>query len=250
MMKFSLILALGIVAKGQQLSLSDTDLRPYDGSDSSKPIYLAINGTIYDVSASPAFYGPGGAYHHFAGRDASRAWVTECWDSEDQLTWRMDGLEKMFMARYLDEEFEKVGEGGELDLNLGGLFPRETIEQLAKRSLESLGKVSEEEKAKRRSKDAEAAQKKIHEKLAHWAGFFANNDKYGVVGKVIHDENTSPTPPALCAAAMEKRPIEGGKLDALVSVASMAKKADNPDGEKGEEDLPEVVKKHLMKDEL
>lgn len=31
--------------------LTDDQLSAYDGSDSSKPIYLALNGTIYDVSA-------------------------------------------------------------------------------------------------------------------------------------------------------------------------------------------------------
>ena len=37
--------------KGQVL-LTDEQLLAYDGSDPNKPIYVALNGTIYDVSAS------------------------------------------------------------------------------------------------------------------------------------------------------------------------------------------------------
>jgi len=32
-------------------------------------IYLALGGKVYDVTKSAMFYGPGGAYHVFAGRD-------------------------------------------------------------------------------------------------------------------------------------------------------------------------------------
>ncbi|KAF7191539.1 Membrane steroid-binding protein 2 [Pseudocercospora fuligena] len=54
-----------------KLSLTEEELKAYDGTDSEKPIYLGINGTIFDVSASPAFYGPGGHYNHFVGKDAT-----------------------------------------------------------------------------------------------------------------------------------------------------------------------------------
>lgn len=35
-------------------------------------LYVAIRGVIYDVSHNQANYGPGKAYHQFAGRDVSR----------------------------------------------------------------------------------------------------------------------------------------------------------------------------------
>lgn len=73
MLPATLLLLLTAFVSSKELSIKEPDLRDYDGTDSSKPIYLAIDGTIYDVSASPAFYGPGGSYHHLTGRDASRA---------------------------------------------------------------------------------------------------------------------------------------------------------------------------------
>lgn len=49
------------------------ELKKYDGSDKTSPILLAVKGIIYDVSARSEFYGPGGAYSAFSGKDASRA---------------------------------------------------------------------------------------------------------------------------------------------------------------------------------
>ncbi|KAL1920798.1 uncharacterized protein VTP21DRAFT_11433 [Calcarisporiella thermophila] len=49
-----------------------SELSKYNGTDKSLPIYVAIKGTVFDVSKSGS-YGPGGSYHCFAGRDASRA---------------------------------------------------------------------------------------------------------------------------------------------------------------------------------
>ena len=73
MLKSALIVLLAAFASCEQNNIKEKNLREYDGTDPDKPIYLAIDGKIYDVSASPNFYGPGGHYHHFTGRDASRA---------------------------------------------------------------------------------------------------------------------------------------------------------------------------------
>ena len=35
-------------------------------------IYIVASGKVFDVTSAKEFYGPGGGYHFFAGRDASR----------------------------------------------------------------------------------------------------------------------------------------------------------------------------------
>ncbi|KAJ7073037.1 cytochrome b5 [Mycena amicta] len=45
----------------------------YAGSeDVTRPIYLSIKGTVFDVSRNRAVYGPGASYNIFAGKDASK----------------------------------------------------------------------------------------------------------------------------------------------------------------------------------
>lgn len=55
-----------------------SELLQYDGTDETKPIYLAVFGKIYDVTSGRRFYGPeaGPHYHFFAGKDGSRAFST------------------------------------------------------------------------------------------------------------------------------------------------------------------------------
>ena len=211
------------VAGSGHTKLPDAELRQYDGTDTTKPIYLAINGTIFDVSVSPSFYGPGGHYHHFVGRDASRAWVTECWDSEEQLTWKMDGVEDMFMPKYLDEELEKASQGDPAaGLDLGPMSNEQVI-KLATEATAKFGKVSDKEKAKRLQGDAVEARQRVHDTLAHWVKFFENNSKYSVAGYVVYDKDNSENPPKLCEAALKKRPLKGGKLDSLLNVGQVDK---------------------------
>ncbi|KAF8173953.1 cytochrome b5-like heme/steroid binding domain-containing protein [Mycena galopus ATCC 62051] len=47
-------------------------LKEFDGSDASKPIYVSIKGTVFDVSAKADVYGPGRSYNIFAGKDGSK----------------------------------------------------------------------------------------------------------------------------------------------------------------------------------
>ncbi|XP_019941226.1 neuferricin [Paralichthys olivaceus] len=56
--------------------LSRHELSLYDGEQGSKGLYLAIMGQVFDVSKGHKHYGPGGAYHFMAGRDASLAFIT------------------------------------------------------------------------------------------------------------------------------------------------------------------------------
>jgi hypothetical protein len=52
--------------------------------------YFLISGDVYDVTEGRGWYGRGGSYHHFAGKDAARAYVTGCF--EDHLTHDVRGL--------------------------------------------------------------------------------------------------------------------------------------------------------------
>jgi len=47
-------------------------LKQYDGTDASKPVFVAVKGTVFDVSNKRDIYGPGGQYHIYAGKDGSR----------------------------------------------------------------------------------------------------------------------------------------------------------------------------------
>jgi len=47
-------------------------LKAYDGSNPTSPIYMSVCGKVYDVTAGESFYGPGGGYACFAGIEASR----------------------------------------------------------------------------------------------------------------------------------------------------------------------------------
>lgn len=52
------------------------ELRQFDGNQPDGRVLMAVNGNVYDVSKGKRFYGPGGPYATFAGRDASRNLAT------------------------------------------------------------------------------------------------------------------------------------------------------------------------------
>lgn len=49
------------------------ELAKYNGSDPNLPVYVAIKGIVFDVSARREMYQPGKGYSVFAGKDASVA---------------------------------------------------------------------------------------------------------------------------------------------------------------------------------
>ncbi|OAY26548.1 membrane steroid-binding protein 2 [Manihot esculenta] len=95
--------------------VTEQELRAYDGSDPNKPLLMAIKGQIYDVSSSRMFYGPGGPYAKFAGRDASRALALLSFDPQD-LTGNLEGLSENELEVLQDweykfmEKYKKVGQ--------------------------------------------------------------------------------------------------------------------------------------------
>jgi len=57
---------------------SESYLATFDGTDPTKPLYIAIDEDVYDVSSNRRTYGPGGSYHSMAGVDAARSFGTGC----------------------------------------------------------------------------------------------------------------------------------------------------------------------------
>lgn len=94
--------------------VTEEQLMEYDGSDPKKPLLMAIKGNIYDVSQSRMFYGPGGPYALFAGRDATRALALMSFDPQD-LTGNTEGLSESELDVLQDwelkfmEKYPKVG---------------------------------------------------------------------------------------------------------------------------------------------
>lgn len=125
------------------------ELAAYDGKDESKPVYLAINNTIYDVSSGRRMYGAGGSYNFFAGKDASRAFVSSCF--EEDLIGDTRGLEEMYLP--LDD--------AKID-----------------------SQWTSTEMAKLKEAEMERAKERVYEGYSHWVNFFANSKKYSFVGYV------------------------------------------------------------------
>lgn len=64
-------------------------LLPNNGTNGN-PVYLAVRSRVFDVTPGRHFYGPGGPYQNFAGRDASRGLAFGSFD-EDMLTENLEG---------------------------------------------------------------------------------------------------------------------------------------------------------------
>ncbi|KAL7419337.1 hypothetical protein Q5752_006175 [Cryptotrichosporon argae] len=60
-----------------------SQLAQHNGSDPTKPIYVAIKGRVFDVSAKRDMYGPGAGYSVFAGKDASKGLGMSSLDPKD-----------------------------------------------------------------------------------------------------------------------------------------------------------------------
>ncbi|GCB25101.1 damage response protein 1 [Aspergillus awamori] len=62
-------------------TFTPTTLLPFNGENDA-PVYLAVRGRVFDVTPGKNFYGPGGPYENFAGRDASRGLACQSFDEE------------------------------------------------------------------------------------------------------------------------------------------------------------------------
>lgn len=63
---------------------SVAELRKYDGKQPDGRVLVAVNFNVFDVTKGKRFYGPGGPYAAFGGRDASRGLATFSVTSNDE----------------------------------------------------------------------------------------------------------------------------------------------------------------------
>ena len=54
-------------------TMNTAELAKFDGTDPTLPIYIGLDGYIYDVSAGRKFYQPDAVYHYLAGKDSSKS---------------------------------------------------------------------------------------------------------------------------------------------------------------------------------
>lgn len=67
--KQSVVLSVN-TSKNDKIFTRD-ELKRYDGTNPMLPIYLALDGDVYDVTPGKEYYQVGGPYHSLAGKDSS-----------------------------------------------------------------------------------------------------------------------------------------------------------------------------------
>ncbi|MBW2381625.1 MAG: cytochrome b5 domain-containing protein [Deltaproteobacteria bacterium] len=77
--------------QAEERDYSLSELAGYDGSDPTKPLLIGIRGSVYDVTRGRTFYGPGGPYGMFAGKD--------CGLERDELD-KLEEWIEMFEGKY------------------------------------------------------------------------------------------------------------------------------------------------------
>lgn len=85
------------------VNLTIDELALYNGSDMLLPIYIGVNGYVYDVTASRGIYGPKGSYSKLSGKDASRLYVTGCFMNPEEYTYDLRGLKEEEAKQELSE---------------------------------------------------------------------------------------------------------------------------------------------------
>lgn len=149
--------------------LTPSQLSLYNGTDPSLPLLLSVNHTIFDVSSNPRTYGPGGSYSHFVGRDATRAFVSGCF--QEDLDDDISGLEWLFV-------------------------PRDDPDTTDEKELA----MTMREKSARLRFEMRDGRRTVKEKVNHWVEFYRKSDKYFEVGKLVEE-------PGVVREIDERRPL-------------------------------------------
>ncbi|XP_059060018.1 membrane-associated progesterone receptor component 1-like [Achroia grisella] len=89
--------------------LTVAELKQYDGTAPDGRVLLAVNTIIFDVTKGKRFYGPGGPYAAFAGKDATRGLATgqvassdKDWDDVSDLS-----ADEVASAKEWEEQFRE-----------------------------------------------------------------------------------------------------------------------------------------------
>ncbi|KAH9482454.1 Neuferricin [Psilocybe cubensis] len=151
-------------ASPHQRLFSEKFLAEFNGKD-GRPLYLAIDGDVFDVSKGKA-YQPGGSYHHFVGIDAARAFGTGCFqthrthDTRGMSEKELASLAhwKKFYAEHKD--YVKVGRVNHPPIDPSTPIPEHCDPKKAKAA-----KEAEEKKRKAEEKEKNNAKKPEHEEL-------------------------------------------------------------------------------------
>ncbi|XP_069810736.1 neudesin [Dendropsophus ebraccatus] len=85
---------------------TDDDLARYNGEQEDQPIYMAVKGAVFDVSAGKEFYGKGAPYNALAGKDSTRAVAKMSLEAEDLISDTTGLTEEQLKS--LDDIFENV----------------------------------------------------------------------------------------------------------------------------------------------
>ena len=94
--------------EAEERDYSLSELASYDGLDPAKPLLIGIRGQVYDVTRGRDFYGPGGPYGMFAGKDCTGALAKVSFD-EAFFTGDIAGLEPHELDKL--EEWIEMFEG-------------------------------------------------------------------------------------------------------------------------------------------
>lgn len=193
------LIKLTLPTQNRPVYLTDAELLAYDGTDPKKPIYLALNGTIYDVSSSPGTYGPGGSYHFFAGHDAARAFLTGCFQEDQSPDLR--GVEQMYIPLdpWEKEIHASVSAEERAKLEAEAKLARKKREAMTKADLKNMY-----------ARELRLARKSVRDGLENWHVLF-RGDKgkpYWKAGEVRREEGWLKKLPRreLCEQAVKQRP--------------------------------------------
>lgn len=96
------------IPDAEERDYARSELAAYDGSDPGKPLLIGIRGHVYDVTRGRDFYGPGGPYGMFAGKDCTRALAKVSFDA-DLFTADLSGLDRDELDKL--EEWIEMFEG-------------------------------------------------------------------------------------------------------------------------------------------